>query len=105
VGIGYQLFLAAVNSLVPVATAVVTHPKSVPVSSAVALVPGLPPKIQEASAVVVASEQDAGEQPRTKAFIPRPAEIALPGSDAWGRTLDSPVFQRPKSGMLRRSHR
>jgi hypothetical protein len=105
IGVGYQLFLAAARNsvVVPVSTAVAARTKNVPVSPVVA--PRLPgePEIQEVDAA--ASEQQTGEQSRTQTVVPKPAEITLPGSEAWSRTLNSPIFQRPKSGMLRRSNR
>ena len=107
IGVGYQLFLAAARNsvVVPLATAVAVRTKNVPVSPVV--VPRLSgtPEIQEVNAVAAASEQETGEQSRAQTVVPKPAEITLPGSEAWSRTLDSPVFQRPKSGVLRRSNR
>jgi hypothetical protein len=103
VGVGYQIFLAAARNsgVVPVVTAAAPHPQTVPVSPVA--VPQ--PEIQRVNGVAAASAEETGEQPRRETAVPRPSEITLPGSEAWSRTLDSPVFQRPKSGMLRRSNR
>jgi hypothetical protein len=109
VGVGYQLFLAAARNsgAVPVATAVAARAaKEPPVPVVLAPQTAVPPLgIQEVMAGATTAGQNSGERPAIQKVTVKHSEIALPGSEAWSQTLDSPVFQRPKSGMLRRSNR
>jgi hypothetical protein len=45
------------------------------------------------------------EQRDTKPSKDSTPQIALPGSDAWTRTLEPPTFVRPKVGAIRRTNR